>query len=58
MKYLRKIIQIILIISKYRNRWQKVMLNRDLTGLYKVEFRALNQEVKRNIERFPLDFMF
>ena len=34
------------------------MLDRDLAGLYGVETRALNQAVKRNIERFPSDFMF
>lgn len=39
-------------------RGQKVMLDRDLAELYQVETRVLNQAVKRNIERFPLDFMF
>jgi hypothetical protein len=39
-------------------RKQKVMLDRDLAELYGVETRALNQAVKRNIERFPEDFMF
>ncbi len=39
-------------------RGQKVMLDRDLAMLYDVETRALNQAVKRNIERFPKDFMF
>jgi len=39
-------------------RGQKVMLDRDLAGLYGVETRALIQAVKRNIERFPEDFMF
>ena len=34
------------------------MLDRDLAELYKVETRILNQAVKRNIERFPHDFMF
>lgn len=34
------------------------MLDRDLAALYGVETRALNQAVKRNIERFPEDFMF
>ncbi len=34
------------------------MLDRDLAALYDVETRALNQSVKRNIERFPDDFMF
>lgn len=39
-------------------RGKKVMLDRDLAILYSVETRALNQAVKRNIERFPSDFMF
>jgi len=42
----------------YEIRGQKVMLDRDLANLYDVELRALNQSVKRNIERFPSDFMF
>ena len=39
-------------------RGQKVMLDRDLAQLYGVETRALNQAVRRNIGRFPEDFMF
>ena len=39
-------------------RGQKVMLSTHLAGLYEVETRALNQAVKRNINRFPEDFMF
>ena len=39
-------------------RNQKVMIDRDLAKLYGVETKVLNQAVKRNIERFPLDFMF
>ena len=39
-------------------RGQQVMLDSDLAKLYGVETRALNQAVKRNIERFPEDFMF
>jgi len=39
-------------------RGQKVMLDSDLAALYGVELRSLNQAVKRNIERFPSDFMF
>lgn len=39
-------------------RGQKVMLSRHLAGLYAVEPRVLIQAVKRNIERFPGDFMF
>jgi len=39
-------------------RGQKVLLDRDLAVLYGVETRALNQAVRRNIKRFPPDFMF
>ena len=39
-------------------RGQKVMLDSVLAELYGVETRALNQTVKRNIDRFPDDFMF
>ena len=39
-------------------RGQKVMLDTDLAALYEVETRALNQAVKRNLKRFPADFMF
>lgn len=42
----------------YVIRAQKVMLSSDLAQLYDVEPRALIQAVKRNIERFPEDFMF
>ncbi len=43
-------------IQEIRN--QKVMLDFDLAELYEVETRVLNQAVKRNMERFPEDFMF
>ena len=39
-------------------RGQQVMLDNDLATLYSVETRRLNEQVKRNIERFPNDFMF
>lgn len=42
----------------YEFRGQKVMLDFDLARLYQVETRVLNQSVKRNIKRFPPDFMF
>jgi hypothetical protein len=42
----------------YMLRGHKVMLSPDLADLYEVEPRALVQAVKRNIERFPADFMF
>ena len=39
-------------------RGQQVMLDKDLAMLYGVETKRLNEQVKRNIERFPDDFMF
>ena len=42
----------------YVIRDQKVMLDKDLADLYEVETKMLNQAVKRNISRFPNDFMF
>jgi hypothetical protein len=42
----------------YEIRGQRVMLDRDLSMLYGVEVRSLNQAVKRNRDRFPSDFMF
>lgn len=42
----------------YDIRGERVMLDSDLAEYYGVETRALNQLVKRNIERFPSDFMF
>jgi hypothetical protein len=42
----------------YLIRSQKVMLDRGLAELYGVETRVLKQAVKRNIARFPVDFMF
>ncbi|MCZ8230027.1 ORF6N domain-containing protein [Flavobacterium sp.] len=39
-------------------RNQKVMLDRDLSELYSIETKRLNEQVKRNIARFPEDFMF
>ena len=42
----------------YLIRNQKVMLDRDLAKLYQVETRVLKQAVRRNLERFPEDFMF
>jgi hypothetical protein len=48
-----KIEQSILLI-----RGKKVMLDRDVADLYGVETKILHQAVRRNIERFPEDFMF
>ncbi len=42
----------------YTIRGEKVMLDSDLAKLYEVETKVLNQAVKRNIERFPSDFLF
>lgn len=42
----------------YFIRNQKVMLDSDLASLYGVETKRLNEQVKRNESRFPLDFMF
>jgi hypothetical protein len=48
-----------LVMNKiYLIRGQKVMLDRDLAELYQVETRVLNQAIRRNIDRFPKDFMF
>jgi len=45
--------QVILLI-----RGQRVMLDRDLAALYGVETKNLNKAVRRNLDRFPSDFMF
>jgi hypothetical protein len=42
----------------YVIRGQKVMIDEDLAEMYNVETRRLNEQVKRNIKRFPKDFMF
>ncbi|HXH31105.1 MAG TPA: ORF6N domain-containing protein [Bacteriovoracaceae bacterium] len=42
----------------YLIRGQKVMLDSDLAELYGVDVKRLNEQVKRNLKRFPLDFMF
>ncbi len=48
-----------LVMNKiYLIRGQKVMFDKDLAELYQVETRVLNQAVRRNLERFPADFMF
>ncbi len=39
-------------------RGQKVMIDRDIAEMYGVETRRLNEQVRRNIKRFPEDFMF
>ena len=42
----------------YEIRGERVMLDMDLAVLYEVATKVLNQAVKRNIKRFPEDFMF
>ncbi len=42
----------------YYIRRQKIIIDRDLATLYGVETRVLNQAVRRNMKRFPTDFMF
>jgi hypothetical protein len=48
----------IIIRKIYILHGKRVMLDRDLADLYEVETRVLNQAVRRNIDRFPSDFMF
>ncbi|MCK4307700.1 ORF6N domain-containing protein [candidate division WOR-3 bacterium] len=56
---MREVVPIEVIEQKiFMIRRQKVMLDRDLAELYGVETRVLNQAVRRNIGRFPEDFMF
>jgi hypothetical protein len=49
----KNILEKIIILRGY-----KVILDRDLASLYGVETKRLNEQVKRNIDRFPEDFMF
>ena len=42
----------------YEIRGQKVMLDRDLAELYGIETKRLKEAVRRNLRRFPVDFMF
>ena len=54
-----EIIPVHVITNKiYLIRDQKVMIDGDLSELYGIETKRLNEQVKRNIERFPDDFMF
>ncbi len=56
---MREVVPIEVIEQKiFMIRRQKVMLDKDLAELYGVETRVLNQAVRRNIGRFPEDFMF
>lgn len=59
MEYLKKKANKNSIAEKiYTIRGNQVMLDSDLAELYGYETKKLNQQVKRNIERFPEDFMF
>jgi hypothetical protein len=42
----------------YQVRGKRVLLDEDLAQLYRVTTKAFNQAVKRNLDRFPSDFMF
>jgi len=42
----------------YEIRGQRIMLDRDLAALYETETKVFNQAIKRNLKRFPADFMF
>lgn len=42
----------------YQIRGQRVILDKDIAQLYEIETKVLNQSVRRNIDRFPEDFMF
>ena len=53
------IISVEIIASKiFEIRGRKVMLDKDLAVLYGVSVKVLNQAVKRNLKRFPGDFMY
>ncbi len=57
--YLQSVLPDEAIINKiYFIRKQKVMLDEDLALLYQVETKQLKRQVRRNIHRFPEDFMF
>ena len=58
MNQIQKVNEEYLISKIYYIRNQKVMLDEDLAELYGVETKRLNEQVKRNINRFPGDFMF
>src|SRR5258705_9926970 len=53
-----KLTQEVIVDKIYIVRDVKVMLDKDLADMYGVETGVLNQAVKRNIQRFPEDFMF
>jgi hypothetical protein len=56
---MKELILVEMIANKiYLIRGHKVMLDSDLAELYQIETFNLNKAVKRNIDRFPVDFMF
>jgi phage regulator Rha-like protein len=57
-KEILKVIDTKIVDKIYMVRGQKVMLDRDLAEMYGVETKNLNQAIKRNLSRFPEDFMF
>ena len=57
-QYLTSIPEETIINKIYLIRGQKVMIDRDLADLYGVETKRLKEAVRRNVERFPDDFMF
>ena len=57
-KEINKITTEVISTKIFEIRGQKVMLDRDLAELYQVETRRLNEQLKRNIGKFPKDFVF
>ena len=57
-KSIRAVADEIIISKIYFIRGQKVMLDRDLAEMYNITTGNLNKAVKRNLKRFPEDFMF
>ncbi len=58
-KKTKAIIRIEAVVSKIINlRGERVILDRDLAEMYAVETKQLKRAVRRNIDRFPNDFMF
>lgn len=57
-KEVLKVADTIIVDKIYIIRGQKIMLDRDLAEMYGVEVKRLNEAVKRNLSRFPEDFMF
>ena len=58
MKNLKRVNEDILVSKIYFIRGNKILLDRDLASLYEIETKVLKQAVRRNLKRFPEDFMF